>query len=233
MDLWRARVEALAYLAEVRPTNVATLDDLFSHIDLCIDAYESTASTDTYGRICGLTLLKAKNLGVGAYSLILDGLGQEAGALVRPMIEYAELLTYFRMFPAMVDRAAENDLPSAGKRAKAIRGIYQEFRGYLNAHACHSSYSHYSLSHLLNGDSLRFRKLQVTVPAVLERNVADFAIQLYLLLHEGALGLERLELANYAEIADAVDSMKVKIVSVFVEKIGTDLDAAGSGMPPL
>lgn len=72
------------------------------------------AALDSYARVCGLTLLKAKHLALGAYSLILDGLGQEAGALLRPFIEYTELLTYFRKFPSKVDAAIKGKLPSAG-----------------------------------------------------------------------------------------------------------------------
>jgi hypothetical protein len=55
-----------------------------------------------------VTLVKAKNLALGSYSLVLDGLGQEAGALMRPMIEYAELLAYFRLHPEMVKLSATN-----------------------------------------------------------------------------------------------------------------------------
>ena len=141
-----------------------------------------------YAQICGLTLLKAKHLAVGAYSLILDGLGQEAGALIRPFIEYTELLTYFRKFPEKATHAKEDNLPKAGERARAIDGIYKEFRDHLNSHASHSSYSHYSISHLLEPNTLRFKKLQRAVPEVLEKNVTDFVVQLYLLLLEAVLG---------------------------------------------
>ncbi|EQD74387.1 hypothetical protein B1B_02703, partial [mine drainage metagenome] len=122
MDLWKARTDAISYLSVERAVQVKVLEDIFQAIDICIDAYESKSGEEAYSRICGLTLLKGKHLGVGAFSLILDGLAQEAGALLRPFIEYTELLTYFRTFPEMVDKAADNDLPNAGERAKAVNG---------------------------------------------------------------------------------------------------------------
>ncbi|MDO9164566.1 MAG: hypothetical protein Q7U13_00525 [Rhodoferax sp.] len=215
MDLWTTRADSLVYLENSGPDRLAVLSRVFELIDLSIDAYESLAGGDVYARICGLTLLKAKHLAVGAYSLILDGLAQEAGALIRPFIEYSELLTYFRSFPEMAERAAENDLPKAGERARAIDGIFKEFRDHLNSHASHSSYSHYSLSHLLEPKTFGFKKLQRAVPSVLDRNVRDFIIQLYLLAREGVLNLDRLEVPNFDALAAKTDQLKGDLVHVF------------------
>ena len=96
------------------------------------------------------------------------------------------------MFPDTVDRALENELPSAGKRAKAIEGIYENLRGYLNQHAAHSSYSRYSLAHLQEPETGKYKKLQKMVPHVLDTNIKDMTAQLYLLLREAVLGLEQL-----------------------------------------
>lgn len=215
MDLWSTRTEAVDYLEASHGDRLEVLSRTFELIDLSVDAYESLAGGDVYARICGLTLLKAKHLAVGAYSLILDGLGQEAGALIRPFIEYSELLTYFRKFPEMAERAAENDLPKAGERARAIGGIFKEFRNHLNSHASHSSYSHYSLSHLLEPKTLRFKKLQRAVPKVLDKNVKDFVVQLYLLSREGVLSLDRLAVSNFKELAARTDQLKEDMVHVF------------------
>ena len=96
MELWRTREYSWAYLKEKRKSRLSVFLELLELLDRCVDEYEVRAAFDTYARVCGLTLLKAKNLAVGSFSLLLDGLGQEAGALLRPMIEYTELLTYFR-----------------------------------------------------------------------------------------------------------------------------------------
>lgn len=215
MELWNARTEALGYLEMQRPARLEILLRTFGLIDQSVDVYESLASDDVYARICGLTLLKAKHLALGSYSLILDGLGQESGALLRPFIEYVELLTYLRMNPEMASRAAENKLPKAGERAKAIDGIYKDFRGYLNSHASHSSYSHYSLAHLLEPNTFRFKKIQRAVPEVLDVNVKDYAIQLYLLVRESVLSLERLNITSFELLATQVDQLKIDLLHAF------------------
>jgi hypothetical protein len=215
MNLWATRASSVEYLENYKPDRLQFLSRTFDIIDSAIDAYELLAEQDIYARVCGLTLIKAKNLAVGSYGLVLDGLGQEAGALLRPFIEYVELLTYFRMFPSTADRALKQDLPSAGQRAQAIGGKFKELRGYLNAHASHSSYSTYSLSHLMDARSLRFRKLQQFVPAVLERNVRDFSIQLHIASREAVLGLTQLNVPNLESLAEEVDDLKIFLVQAF------------------
>ena len=215
MNLWQTRTEALEFLESTHPSRLAVVHRIFELLDECIDAFEAASSDNTYARICGLTLVKAKHLAIGSYSLILDGLGQETGALMRPMIEYAELLTYFRMFPDSVNRAAENDLPKAGERAKAIGGIYKQFRDHLNAYASHSSFSHYALSHLLEPSTFKFKKLQRMVPHVLETNVRDLAVQLLLILREAALALEPVGSPQFANIAERTDSLRDHMFHVF------------------
>ena len=215
MDLWATRNEALAFLQATHPTRLTVMDQTFEMLDRCVDAFEAEADANTYARISGLALLKAKHLALGAYSLILDGLGQEAGALMRPMIEYAELLTYFRMFPESVEKASSNNLPKAGERAKAIGGIYKEFREHLNIHASHSSFSSHSLSHLLEPSTFKFKKLQRMVPLVLETNVRDIAVQLLLMLRESVLTLEPVGSRQFLSIAEDADELNERMFHVF------------------
>ena len=215
MDLWATRNEALAFLEASHPSHLAVMNRTFEMLDRCVDAFEAEANDNTYARICGLTLLKAKHLALGAYSLILDGLGQEAGTLMRPMIEYAELLTYFRMFPKSVENAANNKLPKAGERAKAIGSIYKEFREHLNMHASHSSFSSYSLSHLLEPTTFKFKKSQRMAPRVLEANVRDIALQLLLILQEAVLALALVNSPQFLNIAEGSDELRERMVLVF------------------
>lgn len=215
IPLWRARTEALTYLRRKRGDRIAVIEEMFELIDRCVGIYESHAATDSYANICGLTLLKAKHLALGAYSLSLDGLGQESGALLRPFIEYTELLTYFRRFPKKVSEAENGRLPSAGERAKAIDGVYKELRQHLNQHASHGSYSRYSLGHLMDPVTGNFKKMQQMVPEVLDRNVRDFAVQLFLLLHEGAVGLKPLKPRDLIPLATECDDMKARLIEAF------------------
>jgi hypothetical protein len=215
MDIWTARTDALRYLETEHPDGLAALSNSFDLIDRCVDVYELRAGKDVYARICGLTLLKGKHLAVGAYSLILDGLAQESGALLRPLIEYGELLTYFRTFPEKAERAAENDLPKAGERAKAIGGMFKDFREHLNSHASHSSYSAHSLSHLVERDTFRFKKLQRAVPKVLDENLKSIATQIFFLAREGVLSLQQLSSEDFLVLAKAGDDLREEIVRVF------------------
>jgi hypothetical protein len=86
--LWHARSEAFAYLELERPRQLVVFQKLFALIDRCIDSYEVRETTNLYATVCAVTLLKAKNLGVAAYSLVLDGLGP------RPQNQTANRLNY-------------------------------------------------------------------------------------------------------------------------------------------
>src|ERR1700722_13420154 len=184
--LWKARTEALTFLRRERPAQIEVIEQLFVLADDCVEGYESQTE-DLYSTLCGLTTLKAKNLALGMYSLTLDGLAQEAGALARVFIEYAELLTYLRMIPDAVTEALGGELPNAGTRAKKVEGIYQRFRNHLNEHAAHGSYSSHSLAHLRDPTTKLLKKLQVMHPELLERNVGDFAVQFVVMLQESIL----------------------------------------------
>lgn len=198
MELWSTRNKALEILAGEYAPQAKAIEDLFLVIDECIELFDRRAGDDDFCRICGLTLAKARHLALGAYSLILDGLGQEAGALIRPFIEYQELLTYYRMDTSRVQQAISNDLPSAGKIAQLIEGCFQEIREHFNSHASHSSFSAHSLSHLFNMKDMKIRIEQPMLPSVLFRNMASFFVQLLLLAEEAIYCLQTYQ-SGYAE----------------------------------
>lgn len=214
MDLWQTRSLSWSYLNDQHPSRVSVVLSAFDQIDQCIDELERLSNESTMARACGLTLLKGKNLAQGSLSLVLEGLGQESGALLRPMIECVELLTYLRQYPEKAEDAVQNALPKAGKRAKAIEGIYQGLREHLNEHASHSSYSHFALSHLLTPE-FAFRKVQQFVPQVLDVNFRDFTVQLMLMQQQGVLTLEPVGAPRLQEFAMAADRLKARMLDVF------------------
>jgi hypothetical protein len=220
MELWIARTEALDYLHGRHPSRLAVIKQTFELFDAAIDAFQSAPDATPYAATCAVALLKAKNLAHGAFSLILDGLGQEAGALLRPMIEYAELLTYFRLHSQMVERALTGNLPSAGERAKSIAGIYKNFREYLNENASHSSFSDASVAHLIDSNLMSLRKRQHMVPHVLDQNLLDLAVHLQLLLREALLSLESTGSPAFPQLGDRWERLKARMFDVF------DLNAA-------
>lgn len=193
---------------------MAVVLQTFELIDQCVAEYEAQSANSTYARVCGLTLLKGKNLAQGSLSLVLDGLGQECGALLRPLIEYAELLTYLNQNPAEAENAAANDLPKAGVRAKTISATSQGLREHLNEHASHSSYSHYSLSHLLTPE-LSFRTLQRFVPHVLETNFTNIAVHLEWLLQEAFFAMQHLYTDGQPQLAPAIQGHRARMLSAF------------------
>lgn len=213
--MWQARTEALTYLRHLHPLKIAVIDDTFMLFDACIDAYKNSESQETYCRVCATSLVKAKNFALGAYSLILDGLGQEAGALIRPMIEYTELLTYFGRFPEKVQLAIDNRLPKAGERAKEIKSVYQQFRRHLNQEASHSSFSDHAIAHVFENNTGRIRKFQKMVPHILERNLRDFIVQLHLLLHEAIFSLEQVKSQDLLELAERCAGLQSTMFNEF------------------
>lgn len=118
MELWRTRNESLELLDSDFSDLKFILEQCFRVIDHCIDIFEERSDESSSHNVCGITLVKAKNCALGSYGMMLDGLGQEAGAVMRPMIEYLELLKYFRLFPEDIELALVGKLPSAGVRAK-------------------------------------------------------------------------------------------------------------------
>lgn len=174
MGLWKTRHHSMEMLAKDFKEQGRAIERSFAVIDKCIDLFDQKAREDDFHSICCVVLTKARNYALGAYGLILDGLGQEAGALLRPFIEYHELLTYFRLDPSRVKQAIDNNLPSAGKRAQIIEGYFHEFRNYLNENASHSSLSDYSISHLFEKTDMTIRKEQPMLPSVLYRNMGVF-----------------------------------------------------------
>ena len=191
------------------------IEKTFFIVDECIDLFNDKAGSDDFHRMCGLVLAKARNYALGAYGLILDGLGQEAGALLRPFIEYHELLTYFRLEPSRVQQAIDDKLPSAGKRAQLIAGSFHEFRKYLNDNASHSSFSFHALNHLLEKPDMTIRKEQPMLPKVLFRNMGDFFVQLLLMAFEAINCLQTVEMGCAEKQAENIEQIRIEGIEVF------------------
>ena len=202
-------------LAKDYKEQAVVIEETFQVIDECIDLFNEKAKQDDFHRMCGLTLAKARNFALGAYGLILDGLGQEAGALMRPFVEYHELLTYFRLQPNRVKEAIDGKLPSAGKRAKLIEGYFHEFRKYLNDNASHSSFSYHSLNHLLDKPVMEIRKEQPMLPIVLFRNMGDLFIQMVLMAIEAINCLQTAEMGSANKQAHDIENIRKKGAMIF------------------
>lgn len=167
--IWNTRNQAETSLAyNLRPF-ADLFDELFSITDECLIRLDR--ENESFGRVCGLVLAKSRNLVIGCYSLSLDALAQEAGALFRPLLECVELLTYFRIDPTRIDEVIENRLPKAGVIAQRIEGKFKGLRDYLNTHASHLSISPQSMAHLIDTQVGSFRPIQQHNEDVLRKNL--------------------------------------------------------------
>jgi len=133
------------------------IEEAFSLIDRCTTELGRQFYTSTIARAASLATAKGTVLAQGCYSLTLDGLGQESGALLRPLIEVAEFLTYLHTDDRAEHEFREDKLPSAGKIAGRINGQLQFLRDYLNQDASHLNFSFHSLRHIVApGDPVVF-----------------------------------------------------------------------------
>ena len=131
MNLWETREQALFAISTVLQQQAEVIQDAFTILDLCIECLSTLSGTNQFAEVCGLTLIKVRNLALACYSLALDGLAQEAGAMFRVLVEVIELLIYFEQKPARIDEAIKEKLPVAGEIGKKIQGNFQPLRGSL------------------------------------------------------------------------------------------------------
>lgn len=217
-SLWAARQEAdLALTKELKPFAVL-LDEAFQALDDCVALLENL--NNPFGRVCALVLIKARNLGLGCYSLSLDALAQEAGALFRPLLECLELLEYFRLEPPRVNEALEDRLPKAGVIAQRIEGKFKDLRDYLNSHASHLSLSSEAMRHLIDFKSGRLRPVQTHDSGVLGQNLRTLLAILVWLAIEAAnctsVGADNVDLA----LGDRVKDIKRRAFILFDKPTG-------------
>ena len=211
-DMWRTREEALAALEGPLRQEAEILQEAFALMDECI-AQLLTRDTK-YTRVCAITMIKARNLELGCYSLALDGLAQEGGALFRPVVETLELLIYFWKDPSRVDEAIEGKLLPAGKIAQKIEGNLKGLRDFLNNHASHFSFTYESLQHIADLQNLSWKVTQPHNDNVLRQNLLFIFLTLLYIAKMGACCLSMEEPLRSA-FADSLDHLQVKGFRVF------------------
>lgn len=206
----------IALNEELKPLGIL-IQEAFSSIDECASRLESF--DNAFGRVTALILIKGRNLALGCFSLSLDALAQEAGALFRPLIECLELLTYLRMDPARVDEVLEDRLPTAGVIAKKIEGKFKHLREYLNTHASHLSLSPYAIAHLFDLKVGKLRRVQVHNSNVLKRNLCTLLAVLIQLAIEAA-NCTNVGASSYDQVlCDRIEDLKNRAFLQFDEHL--------------
>ena len=224
MNIWSAREKSLHWLKNELKPESRVLQEGFDYLGNLIELLEKTennegeSETGQFCRICGITLAKFSHLLLGCYSLTLDGLAQESGALLRPLIETYELLVYFRQDKSRISEVLENKLPSAGTIGKRISGDYQDLREYLNDSASHFSYKIDSVRHLF-GENAKIQPVPNHSLKVLRTNLQLLnAFQTFMLFEAVnclfAIGFD----AN--ALADEIEKWRDSSVKIFSPKSG-------------
>ena len=215
MELWRTRNESLELLDCEFLQQKFILDQCFRLIEHCIDIFEDRAKDSKSHHVYGITLLKAKNYALASYGMILDGLGQEAGSVMRPMIEYLELLKYFRLFPGDVELALVGKLPNPGTRAKKINGMHHKIRQHFNNYSSHGSYDEHAIKHLFKQDCIKLKKIQPLNKDTLFKNLGYLFAELYILLYEAILCINHLNESITEDLADFIDTLHLEGMKAF------------------
>lgn len=201
VNLWNSRGLALTNLQEEHQEVLKVMSSLFVFVEDCGNSLFKVDSA--FGRVTAITVAKSRNLALGCYSLALDSLAQESGALMRPLIETLEILKYFRLDPKRAMEATERELPKAGEIARLIGSEHKSLRGYLNDHASHFSLKHQAIRHLLD-----FRSSETTVVLRMQQSFLLPVVMenLYVLYSIFALtGIEATRCALVAECEEKVE----------------------------
>jgi len=227
MGLWRTRDAAILALTSEMREEAALMCEVFDLIDDCA---RCLGEIDTpFAQVTGLTLVKARHLGLACYDLDLNGLAQEAGALLRVLIEALELLTYFLQEPSRSQQALDQTLPEAGRRAQMIDGHFRGVREYLNEHASHVGWSKDSMRHLFDTTTMCFRLDQQFDAAVLRENLQVLFAVLVFTAIEGINCLRIADGLQQDELADRAERLKREGIDSFVRLVQNRVE----GKPPV
>ena len=188
--MWSERKKAMDALNDALQEEARLIYEGFELIEEIIQMMHDASRPTSFLTVCGLVLLKGRNLAQGMFSLALEGLAQESGALLRPTIECIELLEYFRKDPKRIKEAIENKLPSAGIIAKKIDGSFKDLRAYLSSNASHFSLTPGAMLHLIDGRDGDVKLKQPYTERVLRRNLRDLFLVILLLSSGGTKCLD-------------------------------------------
>ena len=204
----------------------AHIETGFALVDECILSFnqvgdeQGSTPKGQFSRVCAITTTKGRNLLFACYSLSLDALAQESGAVLRPLIEVVELLKYLRLDPSRVDRVIGGKLPSAGQIRKSIKGSFQSLRDHLNLEASHFGFGFHSVRHLLDRKTLSIKATQSHSIDVLARNLDVLSAFLAFLLLESVSCLYLTD-SEAKDLADRSQEWKYLCTHVFAAQRGS------------
>lgn len=186
-ELWRTREASVRALAGPLKTQSEYLEEAFALVDELLDVYQQNIGRSEFLDVCGAATAKGRNLALGLFSLCLDGLSQEGGALLRPLVECIEKLEYFWKDPDRAKEATLAQMPGAGTIAGRIESPYRNLREYLNDHASHFRFGYDSMKHLVDWTVPAWRKQQPFVVEKMKVNLRTvFAFVMFLTIQSAS-----------------------------------------------
>ena len=183
----KVREISLQQLAGSLAAEGRTIDEGFTFLEAVIDVLALKSGSDNRASLMVATLLKARNFERAIYTLALEGLAQEAGALLRPLTECIDLLSYLRLVHDAPEKILQGRLPKAGDIAAKVGGPFKNLREHLNEHASHFAATAESLFHVANLRNFSFQKEVVNSPKLLRYNLGS------LFIFQALVGIEAFE----------------------------------------
>ena len=213
MSVWSAREASLNAIQSSLASEAGLVADLLDLLAVCAKRLGDVGSP--LARVSAICTIKARNLATALYSLALDALAQEAGALLRPLIETLELMAYLRDDPTRVEEAMAGRLPSAGRRAKLIGGRFQKWREHLNSHSSHFAFTPESVRHLVDTSTLELRVAQESSELVLRENLKALFAVLFFCSVEAIRTLHAVAPGAADDLATRAETSRAKGTSIF------------------
>lgn len=221
MQIWKTRQQSNIWLHNELAKEAEVIHEGFELLSNCTELFDQIGSNEgetsvgKFSRLCNITLGKSTHFLLGCYSLVLDGLAQESGAILRPLIETYELMVYLRLDVGKVDELIDGKKPSAGIIAKRIGGDFKDLREHLNVNASHFGYEIDSVRHLFDAN-FKIRPFPSHSIDVFRKNLALLnAFQVFVIFE----AVNCLSTASYntEEIADKAESWRESSVLAFSE----------------
>ena len=201
VHFWATREQALSVLDGEMAEARRILERFFLVLTESVNRHNLRRNKQKESFLYGLLIAKARRLLLASYSLILDGIGQETGALLRPTIECLELLVYFNQDPSRIEEALENRFPKAGIIAQRIDSGLRGLRGYLNKHASHIKLEGVSIQHLVTGNELRSAAEPVFGQDQFNKNIQMLCMFLQMTAHQSVVSLQTVDAACADDLA--------------------------------
>ncbi len=180
-DFWATRNKAIIALDADLGDLAGLLYECFGYVDEIVKDFQVHSKNSAFARAAGFTTAKGRNFAFACFSLSLDGLAQEGGALLRLLLEAIEVLCYFQTEPNGPQQALDQKLPKPGDIARKIGGRFKDLRDDLNRHASHLSLAPEAAQHLWNSSTRQILTKQEFSSAALQENIKVILLFLFYL----------------------------------------------------